>query len=194
MASRWIILGGVVTMLRGGAEDVPGLLNSDSECVDSECSLNALQLNARARAEGPKAAAWSQCGGKKWEGATVCEDGSECFKVDDWYSQCRPKATTGVPAPSPKPQAAPAPQTREKPAASPEPAAMNLPKRPPQPEPKKYDSVNPIISRGNFLYDSVTGKRFFAKGVAYNPRNEHFDCRGFPVETSSWTPFRAWLL
>ena len=26
----------------------------------------------------------------------------------------------------------------------------------------------------------VTGKRFFAKGVAYNPRNEHFDCRGFP--------------
>ena len=27
----------------------------------------------------------------------------------------------------------------------------------------------------------VTGKRFFAKGVAYNPRNEHFDCRGFPM-------------
>jgi len=28
-------------------------------------------LNARARAEGPKAAAWSQCGGKKWEVGAV---------------------------------------------------------------------------------------------------------------------------
>ncbi|CAJ1453275.1 unnamed protein product, partial [Effrenium voratum] len=64
-------------------------------------------------------------------------------------------------------------------AAKPKPAmsssASGLPKRPPQPKPKTYASVNPIISRGNFLYDSVTGKRFFAKGVAYNPRNEKYD-------------------
>jgi len=202
--SRWLVRGVVAWSLHMvSAEDVPELLTSDSECVsDSECSLNALQLNARARAEGPKAAAWSQCGGKKWEGATVCADGTECFKVDDWYSQCRPKATTGVPAPSAKPQAAPAPQTREKPSkpSSVEPeeaeepeepskpeATMHLPKRPPQPKPKIYDTVNPIISRGNFLYDSVTGKRFFAKGVAYNPRNEHYQHNFGPsVQLPGW--------
>eukprot|EP00930_Biecheleria_cincta_P027224 TRINITY_DN19117_c0_g1_i2.p1 TRINITY_DN19117_c0_g1~~TRINITY_DN19117_c0_g1_i2.p1 ORF type:complete len:617 (+),score=87.11 TRINITY_DN19117_c0_g1_i2:64-1914(+) len=35
-------------------------------------------------------------------------------------------------------------------------------------------SINDIVVRGNFLYDSVTGKRFFAKGVAYNPRNDKY--------------------
>mmetsp|Transcript_45198 Transcript_45198/g.84372 ORF Transcript_45198/g.84372 Transcript_45198/m.84372 type:complete len:442 (+) Transcript_45198:55-1380(+) len=33
---------------------------------------------------------------------------------------------------------------------------------------------NPIVIRGNMLYDSVTGERFFAKGVAYNPRNGNY--------------------
>jgi len=32
-------------------------------------------------------------------------------------------------------------------------------------------TINPVVIRGNFMYDAVTGKRFFAKGVAYNPRN-----------------------
>lgn len=30
--------------------------------------------------------------------------------------------------------------------------------------------VNPIVVKGEFLYDSVTQKRFFAKGIDYNPR------------------------
>ena len=31
-----------------------------------------------------------------------------------------------------------------------------------------------VVIRGNLLYDSVTGHRFFAKGVAYNPRNGNY--------------------
>eukprot|EP00931_Biecheleriopsis_adriatica_P018019 TRINITY_DN1272_c0_g1_i1.p1 TRINITY_DN1272_c0_g1~~TRINITY_DN1272_c0_g1_i1.p1 ORF type:complete len:558 (-),score=139.52 TRINITY_DN1272_c0_g1_i1:130-1803(-) len=55
------------------------------------------------------------------------------------------------------------------------------------PKPKIFDSVNPIIARGNFLYDSVTGHRFFAKGVAYNPRNEKYDHSfGNAVKVKGW--------
>ncbi|CAE7343084.1 PGA5 [Symbiodinium natans] len=35
-------------------------------------------------------------------------------------------------------------------------------------------SLHPVVIRGNLLYDSVTGHRFFAKGVAYNPRNGNY--------------------
>jgi len=35
--------------------------------------------------------------------------------------------------------------------------------------------VSPIVTRGNFLYDSVTKRRFFAKGVSYNPRYINYD-------------------
>ena len=199
--SRWFVRGLTAWSLHASASsisEVPDLLTGDSECLagDGEsCTLNALQLTARARgarAEGPTAAAWSQCGGKKWTGATECADGNECFKVDDWYSQCRPKATTGVPAPAPATQSAPAPVVKKVPDTpdtpdTPEPAAMALPKRPPQPTPKTFTTVNPIISRGNFLYDSVTGKRFFAKGVAYNPRNEHYQHNFGPsVQLPGW--------
>eukprot|EP00429_Kryptoperidinium_foliaceum_P060177 CAMPEP_0176086650 /NCGR_PEP_ID=MMETSP0120_2-20121206/43376_1 /TAXON_ID=160619 /ORGANISM="Kryptoperidinium foliaceum, Strain CCMP 1326" /LENGTH=363 /DNA_ID=CAMNT_0017420485 /DNA_START=78 /DNA_END=1165 /DNA_ORIENTATION=- len=45
----------------------------------------------------------------------------------------------------------------------------------PLPKAKKVGGANPVIIKGNFLYDSKTGKRFFAKGVAYNPRNMVFD-------------------
>eukprot|EP00438_Fugacium_kawagutii_P013677 Skav213150 [mRNA] locus=scaffold107:619546:625030:- [translate_table: standard] len=126
--SRWFVRG-LVALHMVSAEEVPDLLAGDSECASNgECALilgeceNALQLTARARAEGPKAGAWSQCGGKKWKGASECADGSLAVGQ----------------------------------------------------APKIYETVNPIIARGNFLYDSVTGKRFFAKGVAYNPRNEPF--------------------
>jgi len=48
---------------------------------------------------------------------------------------------------------------------------------PPTPEPPMHASLPPIIIKGNFLYDSATGKRFFSKGVAYNPRNIKYDLR-----------------
>ncbi|KAH6846947.1 1, 4-beta cellobiohydrolase [Chaetomium sp. MPI-CAGE-AT-0009] len=50
-------------------------------------------------------AAWTQCGGNGWQGATCCASGSSCVKQNDWYSQCIPGAVTspGVPSSSAKP-------------------------------------------------------------------------------------------
>ncbi|CAA7265360.1 unnamed protein product [Cyclocybe aegerita] len=35
-----------------------------------------------------------QCGGINYTGSTVCETGSRCAFVNDWYSQCQPGAAT----------------------------------------------------------------------------------------------------
>lgn len=49
---------------------------------------------------------------------------------------------------------------------------VELAPNPPTLEPARTAGpLNPIIIRENFLYDAVTRKRFFSKGVAYNPRN-----------------------
>ncbi|TDZ49557.1 Exoglucanase 2 [Colletotrichum trifolii] len=37
-------------------------------------------------------AAWTQCGGNNWSGATCCASGSSCSIVNEWYSQCIPGA------------------------------------------------------------------------------------------------------
>lgn len=35
-------------------------------------------------------AAWGQCGGSGWSGATTCVSGYACTKANDYYSQCQP--------------------------------------------------------------------------------------------------------
>ena len=35
-------------------------------------------------------ALWGQCGGKNWNGATMCVSGSSCEVKNVWYSQCKP--------------------------------------------------------------------------------------------------------
>ncbi|GLB37982.1 putative cellulose-binding GDSL lipase acylhydrolase [Lyophyllum shimeji] len=47
----------------------------------------ALALAPRSLAQG---AAWSQCGGIGWTGATTCVAGCICTKLNDYYSQCIP--------------------------------------------------------------------------------------------------------
>lgn len=37
---------------------------------------------------GAVAAAWAQCGGQGYTGATKCVSGTTCVKQNDWYSQC----------------------------------------------------------------------------------------------------------
>lgn len=53
-------------------------------------------------------AAWGQCGGQGWTGATTCVSGYTCKATNEWYSQCVPgtgpvpsSTTTTVPPPSP---------------------------------------------------------------------------------------------
>ncbi|KDO22779.1 hypothetical protein SPRG_12207 [Saprolegnia parasitica CBS 223.65] len=38
---------------------------------------------------------WEQCGGKGYTGATSCQDGLDCLKQDEWYSQCVPAVRFG---------------------------------------------------------------------------------------------------
>ncbi|CAE7941819.1 GAS2, partial [Symbiodinium necroappetens] len=125
-----------------------------------------------------------QCGGAKWKGPTTCEDGGKCVMTNEWYAQCEPEAAAEVPAPSPGAVEAKDEKQEQPP---PEKTMGPLPSRPKQPAPKTYETLNPIIARGNFLYDSVTGDRFFAKGVAYNPRNEKYDHSFGPsVHVAGW--------
>ncbi|CAE7663864.1 GAS2 [Symbiodinium sp. CCMP2592] len=103
---------------------------------------------------------------------------------NEWYSQCEPEAAAEAPAPSPGAVEAKDEKQTQPP---PEKTMGPLPSRPKQPAPKTYETLNPVIARGNFLYDSVTGDRFFAKGVAYNPRNEKYDHSfGSSVQIAGW--------
>jgi len=43
-------------------------------------------------------AAYAQCGGQGWTGATACVDGYHCAVQNDWYSQCVPGAGGNVAA------------------------------------------------------------------------------------------------
>ncbi|RPA82926.1 alpha/beta-hydrolase [Ascobolus immersus RN42] len=38
---------------------------------------------------GPRVPKWGQCAGNGYNGPTVCETGSRCVKLNDWYSQCQ---------------------------------------------------------------------------------------------------------
>eukprot|EP00930_Biecheleria_cincta_P037159 TRINITY_DN2549_c0_g1_i1.p1 TRINITY_DN2549_c0_g1~~TRINITY_DN2549_c0_g1_i1.p1 ORF type:complete len:883 (-),score=122.10 TRINITY_DN2549_c0_g1_i1:263-2854(-) len=42
----------------------------------------------------PRAAAWEQCGGLNWKGATACEAEHVCKEVDAHYWQCQPTGTS----------------------------------------------------------------------------------------------------
>lgn len=39
-------------------------------------------------------ARWGQCGGQGYAGTTCCQTGAKCVKVNQWYSQCVPTAST----------------------------------------------------------------------------------------------------
>jgi len=167
------------------SSDVSELLAQDNECGDdAQCSLNALQRHALSKTAGPQAL-YAQCGGAKWTGSTECGPGGECREVDKYYSQCQPD---GSPAPPPPP---PPHEEMAKKAAGPAPPytgpQAKLNHNGPTPKPTIVSEANPIIIRGQFLYDSVTGDRFFAKGVAYNPRNEKYDKSfGSNVKVEGW--------
>ncbi|KAJ8105719.1 hypothetical protein OPT61_g10010 [Boeremia exigua] len=46
---------------------------------------------------------WQQCGGANYSGETVCNAGSGCVKLNDFYSQCQPGAVVTTLATSTKP-------------------------------------------------------------------------------------------
>ncbi|KAI0075430.1 hypothetical protein K474DRAFT_1599908 [Panus rudis PR-1116 ss-1] len=59
-------------------------------------------------------AVWGQCGGIGYSGSTVCDAGTTCVKLNDYYSQCQP----GAAPPPPTTTSGPAPTGAPSPAAS----------------------------------------------------------------------------
>ncbi|KAI0773551.1 glycoside hydrolase superfamily [Fomes fomentarius] len=66
-------------------------------------------------------AVWGQCGGIGFSGSTVCDAGTTCVELNDYYSQCQPGAA--APAPTSSPATPPPSQT-----GAPAPAATGLDK------------------------------------------------------------------
>jgi cytoskeletal protein RodZ len=46
------------------------------------------QVASAENASSAEVAAWGQCGGNNWTGATKCASGAKCIKQNDYYSQC----------------------------------------------------------------------------------------------------------
>lgn len=175
-------------------DDGDGLARDD-ECgaagtaSEQQCTLSAAQLRARRviashRATAAPAAActadWDNCL------TTRCcsSKGYVCYEKDSTYAQCMSSqtCTPGI-NPNDEPRYA-TPWTCNLLSDAPvEPPLGSMSSTPPPAfdTPELANNVsaagptNPIVIRGPFLYDSVTGKRFFAKGIAYNPRNINYD-------------------
>jgi len=122
-------------------------------------------------------AAWDQCGG---QGSSNCGGSAKCLAVTQYYSECVPNDQIDE---FKKRQAAQRREQREhereqRRAQGVEEGVQDpLDDQEPLPRAAKVGGAEPVVIKGNFLYDSKTGKRFFAKGVAYNPRNMVFDKR-----------------
>lgn len=147
------------------------LLYQDDECAaGSECSLNALQRRALSRHSASEADSVVPTNAADiFDDIAEEEDDDGNDDVEEHGQQAAPKA---------------APEEKEDDEDT---AAFTLPKNPASPKPRTFESVNPVVVRGNFLYDSVSGERFFAKGVAYNPRNERYDHSFGPsVKVKGW--------
>ncbi|KAI0686162.1 glycoside hydrolase superfamily [Earliella scabrosa] len=87
-------------------------------------SLAALVALATALAVPANAVAvWGQCGGIGFSGSTVCDAGTTCIKLNDYYSQCQPGAAAPPPPVTTTPASPPPSQT-----GAPKPAATGLDK------------------------------------------------------------------
>jgi len=122
---------------------------------------------------------FDQCGGDGFSGVGKCKPTTVCFAQDEYYSLCVPESKLSkfkADAKKRKEREAAkekAEQEEEDDSGYQEPLA----KQKAIPPMSKTGSTPPVVVKGNFLYDSKTGNRFFAKGVAYNPRYWAFDKR-----------------
>jgi len=178
----------ILAALAARAAALDNLLAQDSECFqDAECSLNALQRRAASRRIGEHTAAPDLViPGLPGMGDLPDED--DPVDQDDEDSEEDSEEET----PQEEPEEADhshdsSEQHQEEEPEAPTATMPPLPTRRPMPTPPTVKSVHPVVVKSNFLYDSVTGKRFFAKGVAYNPRNERYDHSfGSSVQVEGW--------
>jgi len=106
-----------------------------------------------------------------------------CYEKDQYYAGCRPDCTPGIYKYDDPKHATPwscrnleshstATTTTTTEAGKKAEEAPTQPSVEEQPKTSSREPVtSPIFIKGNFLYHADTQKRFFAKGIAYNPRN-----------------------
>jgi len=191
MFSRLIL----VTLLLPSAA-LESILDEDSECLadSSDCTLHALQRRASAKQKAADLPDFDIPGigdlpseddiMNTPEDEPEAEDDEET-EDDDQEAEHEEDQADHEDSQDHESAEEEEPEEPNKPYTGP--TMPPLPPNPPTPIPETFKAVNPIIVRGNFLYDSVTGDRFFAKGVAYNPRNEHYDKSFGPsVKVEGW--------
>jgi len=179
----------ILAALAARAAALDNLLAQDSECFqDAECSLNALQRRAASRRIGEHTASPDLViPGLPGMGDLPDEDDPVDQDDEDSEDDSETETPQEEPEEADHSHESPEQHPEEQTPATPTATMPPLPARRPMSTPPTVQSVHPVVVKSNFLYDSVTGKRFFAKGVAYNPRNEHYDHSfGSSVQVEGW--------
>mmetsp|Transcript_102509 Transcript_102509/g.295098 ORF Transcript_102509/g.295098 Transcript_102509/m.295098 type:complete len:684 (+) Transcript_102509:107-2158(+) len=170
----------------GALPDLPPMFgdddDEDDDDEDDEEHDEVKPGNKAKKAEKPadgKVAPWDQCGGDGWMGATQCTEGHKCVNTEKYYAMCIPDDQVAhFEEEAKKKIMEKQKQDMEKRREEAEAAGFKqapLKKQDPLPQAPSIYGTDPIVIKGNFMYNSRTGDRFFAKGVAYNPRNIVFD-------------------
>ncbi|KAF3232340.1 hypothetical protein TWF191_000111 [Orbilia oligospora] len=75
---------------------IPGTYPNASSTTSAVSVSSTTSTSSTSAAPTPRAAAYAQCGGVTWTGATTCVDGYWCSKSSDYYSQCVPGTDPNV--------------------------------------------------------------------------------------------------
>lgn len=106
--------------------------------------------------------------GKDCSSSRCCKEaGMACYEKNQGYAGCRPSCTPGLYMYDDPLQATPWSCKRLSNSTTTKPPVRDSP---PSAQTPSWVS-SPVFIKGNFLYHADTRKRFFAKGIAYNPRN-----------------------
>jgi len=71
---------------------------TSASAATTSASTTSTPASTTASTGGSCSAAWIQCGGLAWGGATCCVEGNTCTRQSDHYSQCVPTPSTSTPA------------------------------------------------------------------------------------------------
>jgi len=140
-------------------------------CRNLDSSAATLESQSEAKNAPTCAGLGDDCTASK----CCAEAGMECYEKNQWYAGCRSDCTPGI-YKEDDPKHATAwsckrlSTTPKLSATTPEPSVEEQPETSPKTS-SREPVTNPIFIKGNFLYHADTQKRFFAKGIAYNPRN-----------------------
>ncbi|CAE8712048.1 unnamed protein product [Polarella glacialis] len=161
-------------------------LAADDECTTSDglhgaCAVSALQRRAhRMQAELGENGQQQQCSeeGADCRSTGCCADSTmTCYEKNQFWAGCRESCSPGpyeyddAMSRTPWSCRVIGTEATTSPAPGPEVPSLEPTSGAPAAASPLLPVTSPIIIRGNLLYEAEKGKRFVAKGIAYNPRN-----------------------